>query len=226
MVTFKRPLVAVDDVYDQHVFTDGPQAVVWAIGALNQRKEVSYHYDRVNRNNFFIDFARKPRWNCPSPQTSNQPEGRPEKSDRSTSRSAEIRSETTNSNLENFRNVDLSREVVPESTNDNDIWKIPPIVCPADKTFRVQIGPTGGKRLTQITGKVGWGVAFWVNGLMSPELVVERGQTYNFIVEGGNDAMHSSRRHQLYITDSSEGGFQHKTYEEQIKESKLDHLLD
>lgn len=67
MVTFKRPLVAVDDIYDQHVYSDGPQAIIWAIGALNQRKEVSYHYNRVNRNNFFIDFSRKPKWNCPSP---------------------------------------------------------------------------------------------------------------------------------------------------------------
>lgn len=55
---------------------------------------------------------------------------------------------------------------------------------------------------------------------MAPEIVVERGTTYNFIVETGNDAEHSSRKHPFYITDSSEGGFQHKSYEEQIKESK------
>lgn len=221
MITFKRPLVAVDDAYDQHVYSDGPQAIVWAIGSLNDRKEVSYHYNRVNRNNFFIDFTRKPKWNCPSPQTSNAEQ--PEKpADKPTSRSSEIETNSNNA-IENFRNVevhDLNREPTPESSNDKDVWRIPPIVCPADRTFRVQIGPTGGKRLSQITGKVGWGVALWIGGLMAPEIVVERGTPYNFIVETGNDPVHSSRKHPFYITDSSEGGFEHKTYEEQIKESK------
>lgn len=53
---------------------------------------------------------------------------------------------------------------------------------------------------------------------MSPELVVERGQQYTFILETGNDPEHSSRKHPFYITDSSEGGFSHKPYEQQIKE--------
>lgn len=151
MVTFKRPLVAVDDIYDQHVYSDGPQGVVWAVGLLNQRKEVSYHYNRANRNNFFIDFTRRPKWNCPSPQTSSS------QSEKPTSRSSEIEPSpntnvdtNTNHNIENFRNVEvheINKEVVPESTNnDKDVWKIPPIVCPADRTFRVQIGPTGNSK--------------------------------------------------------------------------------
>lgn len=154
MITFKRPLVAVDDIYDQHVYSDGPQAIVWAIGSLNQRKEVSYHYNRVNRNNFFIDFTRKPKWNCPSPQTSGTEQ--PEKPDKPTSRTSEIETTSSNNNIENFRNVevhDLNREVAPESSNDKNVWRVPPIVCPADRTFRVQVGPTGGKRLSQITGR-------------------------------------------------------------------------
>ena len=225
MITFKRPLVAVDDLYDQHVYSDGPQAIVWAIGSLNQRKEVSYHYNRVNRNNFFIDFTRKPKWNCPSPQISTADQ--PEKPDKSASRSSEIET-NSNTNIENFRNVevhDLNREVVPEASSDKDVWHIPPIVCPADRTFRVQVGPTGGKRLRQLHGTEGWGVALWIGGLMAPEIVVERGTTYNFIVETGNDPMHSSRKHPFYITDSSEGGFQHKSYEEQIKESEYRSLM-
>ena len=33
----------MDEKYDQHIYSDGPQAVVWAIGQLNDKEEVSYH---------------------------------------------------------------------------------------------------------------------------------------------------------------------------------------
>ena len=35
-------------------------------------------------------------------------------------------------------------------------------------------------------GHVSWGIAWYINGLLIPEIHVERGQTYTFIVEGGN----------------------------------------
>ena len=225
-------------MYDQHVYSDGPQGIVWAIGPLNEQKEVSYHYNRANRNNFFIDFTRRPLWKCPSPQTSNSVEKfeRTEKTDKPTARSSEteplsnpLPPNSNSNNIENFRNVEVhdlnpninNKEVMSESKNDDkENWRIPPIVCPSDRTFRIQMGPTAGTRLSKITGKVGWGVTFWVNGLMAPEIVVERGVPYNFIIETGNDEATASRRHPFYITDSNEGGFQHKTYEEQMKESK------
>ncbi|RZB39621.1 Skeletor, isoforms B/C [Asbolus verrucosus] len=52
------------------------------------------------------------------------------------------------------------------------------------------------------------------------EITVERGQTYNFIVEGGSDSSNPARYHPFYISDSNEGGFGQKTLEEQ-KEQKV-----
>lgn len=94
-------------------------------------------------------------------------------------------------------------------------WFIPSIVCPSDRTFYAQIGPTGGvhRGLASVTPS-----AWYINGLMVPELVVERGQVYRFIVEGGNDKTTLSRRHPMYLTDSQEGGFNFKTDDERQRE--------
>lgn len=75
------------------------------------------------------------------------------------------------------------------------------------KEITVRIGPTGGKRgYTPITGIPSWGIAWYLNDELIPELYVERGETYTFIVEGGNNPQQSARYHPFYITDSNEGG--------------------
>ncbi|XP_015782151.1 protein Skeletor, isoforms B/C [Tetranychus urticae] len=73
--------------------------------------------------------------------------------------------------------------------------------------LRAQIGPAGGDRgYTAITGLQSWGIAWWVNGKLIPEIVVQRGKNYTFIVEGGNDPSNQAQYHPLYITDNREGG--------------------
>lgn len=65
----------------------------------------------------------------------------------------------------------------------------PTRVIIGEKTISVKIGPTGGKRgYTPITGHPSWGIAWYLNDLLIPELYVERGQTYTFVVEGGDDS--------------------------------------
>ena len=65
-----------------------------------------------------------------------------------------------------------------------------------------------------ISGRVGWGIAYYVNGLLIPEITVVRGKQYTFVVEAGNDPTRSAKRHPFYITDDFEGGFEFKTAEE------------
>lgn len=43
-------------------------AVLWAVGPLNQRSEVSYHSQFLKKDKF-IDFSRQPFWNCPIPES-------------------------------------------------------------------------------------------------------------------------------------------------------------
>lgn len=49
IVTFQRSLKAQDE-FDKPVITNGSQPVIWALGPLNSRQEVSYH-SLANRGN-------------------------------------------------------------------------------------------------------------------------------------------------------------------------------
>lgn len=87
-----------------------------------------------------------------------------------------------------------------------------PCYEPADGVFYAQIGPSGGQSgYNAITGHVGWGVAWYINGLLIPEINVVRGKTYTFVVEGGYDPERPARYHPFYITDDPEGGYEFKT---------------
>ena len=82
---------------------------------------------------------------------------------------------------------------------------------PSDGVFFAQIGPTGGDQgYASITGHVGWGIAWYINGLLIPEIYVVRGKTYTFVIEGGNDPSQPATYHPFYITDDKEGGYQYK----------------
>jgi hypothetical protein len=71
IVTYQRPLKAADD-FDRPIFVNKTQAIIWAIGPLNQRFEVSYHSTFLKKNKL-IDFGRQPFWNCPIPEGEGKP---------------------------------------------------------------------------------------------------------------------------------------------------------
>lgn len=105
----------------------------------------------------------------------------------------------------------------PAPVVKRDAWDIPAIQCyePEDGVFYAQMGPTGGKRgYPAITGHVGWGISWYINGLLIPEINVVRGKTYTFVVEGGLDPEIPAKYHPFYITDDSVGGYEYKTDEE------------
>lgn len=66
IVTYQRPLRA-SDAYDRPVLTNQSQAIIWAIGPLNQRDEVSFHTSYLKKDVLF-DFGRQAKWNCPMPE--------------------------------------------------------------------------------------------------------------------------------------------------------------
>lgn len=84
-------------------------------------------------------------------------------------------------------------------------WAINKIV--GQTTITARIGPTGGKRGYEAqTGSPSWGISWYLNDMLIPELYVERGETYMFVVEGGFKTDNPARYHPFYITDSREGG--------------------
>ncbi|XP_013780945.1 protein Skeletor, isoforms B/C-like [Limulus polyphemus] len=92
-----------------------------------------------------------------------------------------------------------------EKSDKVKVW--PPQKISGVSTFEARIGPTGGdKGYTPITGHQSWGIAWWINDLLIPEITVERGKNYTFIVEGGSDPTNTAEYHPLYITNNAEGG--------------------
>jgi len=84
--------------------------------------------------------------------------------------------------------------------------------------FFAQIGPTGGDNgYSAITNHVGWGISWYINGLLIPEIYVVRGKTYTFVVEGGDDKKFAAGYHPFYITDDPEGGYEFKNAQERRK---------
>ncbi|XP_012528510.1 protein Skeletor, isoforms B/C isoform X2 [Monomorium pharaonis] len=200
IVTYQRPLKASDEL-DLPILTNRSQAIIWAVGPLNERQEVSFHshYLRTDR---FIEFGRPPAWNCPMPDQ--------EPSDVN---------ETASSHQVTLRTPQRV-QATPAPASTKDAWEIPPIQCyePEDGVFYAQMGPTGGKHgYPAITGHVGWGISWYINGLLIPEINVVRGKRYTFVVEGGLEADIPARYHPFYITDDPIGGYYHKTAEEKAK---------
>ena len=87
-------------------------------------------------------------------------------------------------------------------------WTIPPLCINSENNvINAYIGNTGGlKGYKGITGQDGWGIAWYLNGLLIPVVYVLRGTTVRFNVYGGNDATNAAEYHPFYITSSDEGG--------------------
>ncbi|KAL7731006.1 hypothetical protein ACLKA6_014229 [Drosophila palustris] len=248
IVTYQRSLSATDRL-DLPISVTDAESVVWAIGPLNDYREVSFH-TYYNKHLHQIEFGRQPKWNCPLP------EGAKPGSDSAEQEEEEATSQRTSStggagyppagrpNIEpdeefyenrpqalhgttpahapqRRQETALSTQhrpvPTPKPVNSNGAWDIPPIQChePEDGVFYAQMGPTGGKHgYPAITGHVGWGISWYINGLLIPELHVVRGRTYTFVVEGGNNPDIPAKYHPFYISDDPVGGYEHKREEE------------
>jgi len=66
IVTYQRSLSATDRL-DLPISVSDAESVVWAIGPLNDYKEVSFH-TYYNKHLHQIEFGRQPKWNCPLPE--------------------------------------------------------------------------------------------------------------------------------------------------------------
>lgn len=65
-----------------------------------------------------------------------------------------------------------------------------------------------------ITGISGWGISWYLNGLLIPKIELYRGFEYTFIVEGGDDPSNPARYHPFYITNNDRGGYLVKSEQE------------
>ncbi|OXU29814.1 hypothetical protein TSAR_013407 [Trichomalopsis sarcophagae] len=216
IVTYQRPLKASDEL-DRQIYTNISQAVIWAIGPLNDKGEVSFHSNYL-KGDRFIEFGRPPAWNCPVPELQEaQPQQQHQNRVQHQPQQSQKLQEDSYAQVAPTTRRPHRPQATPAPAPRNGAWEIPPIECyePEDGVLYAQMGPTGGKHgYPAITGHVGWGISWYINGLLIPEIHVVRGKEYSFVVEGGNDEDKPARYHPFYITDDPVGGYQHKTPEE------------
>lgn len=91
---------------------------------------------------------------------------------------------------------------------EQEAWDPQVIMDPEVTEFTVRIGPSGGdKGYNAITGTPSWGIAWYVNDLLIPEIYVERNVTYTFRILGGDDPNVPADYHPFYISDDPVGGY-------------------
>ncbi|XP_013385793.1 protein Skeletor, isoforms B/C [Lingula anatina] len=90
------------------------------------------------------------------------------------------------------------------------------------RIFTARLGPTGGKRGYEgITGRPSWGIAWYINDILIPELILKRGVSYIFLINGGHTESNQANYHPFYITDDPEGGYIQYTTPEQRQKVKI-----
>lgn len=97
-------------------------------------------------------------------------------------------------------------------------WPIP--VIRDTLLFTASIGPAGpeNKGYAAITGQQSWGIAWYINNQLIPEIEVQRGIEYTFTIQGGSDPSNPAKYHPFYITDSAQGGYVRKSGSEKQSE--------
>lgn len=77
-----------------------------------------------------------------------------------------------------------------------------------------------------IIGISGWGISWYLNGLLIPQIELYRGFEYTFIVEGGDDPSNPARYHPFYITNNERGGYLVKSEQERkVRAETLRHRV-
>lgn len=229
-ITFRRNLMNTGDDGDKVFRTTGSTYIIWAVGKLNKFKEPRYHH-MYSKGDFKIEFGRKVMKNCfqftmPShDQTDNS-------NDVAFTRQQAAALSTTNNAAQNDRKSPLSflssfsrspasmpiassqsaadSALAPFYTSPS--WGQPVMLNKSATTFYARLGHPGVRKgYMHMTGEGSAGLVWYINGLMSPILHVQRGKTYTFRVEGGNTFDKSYRfYHPFYITDEQYGGYVHQ----------------
>uniref|UniRef100_A0A0N5C4F3 Protein Skeletor n=1 Tax=Strongyloides papillosus TaxID=174720 RepID=A0A0N5C4F3_STREA len=92
---------------------------------------------------------------------------------------------------------------------DGEPWRVTSLLGTQSRTnFTFQLGPSGGMKgyanmMHSRPPKNVW----YVNGYLC-EIYLKRGETYNFIVEGGNEVKSQEYNNALYISEDKYGGYE------------------
>lgn len=182
-ITYRRTLKPTSDPGDLEIYEDRKTSIIWALGRLakNGRVVEPSFHHTYPKNHVEIDFGRKESQNKCIPFTR-------------TSLTHKRRSATDGHLIEKKR------------------WGPFRLFDPTLRSFDARLGPSGGEKgYAGTTGLPSSGLAWYINGYMTPELYLRRGLTYAFRVEGGNDPYKPEYYHPFIVTNEPIGGFERLT---------------
>lgn len=233
-ITFRRNLINTGDEGDKVFRTTGSSYIVWAVGTLNKFKEPRYHH-MYSKGNFKIEFGRKITKNCFQFSVPSQdPTLNANDAAFSRQQVAALTGPSTQANeiksplgflarisgaSNSMANLQSSSDSGgQQQVSDSPLapfqlamtpWGQPVVLNKSATVFYARLGHPGVRKgYMHITGEGSPGLVWYINGLMSPILYVQRGKTYTFRIEGG-DTFDKSYRfyHPFYITDEPYGGY-------------------
>lgn len=192
--TFTRPLNSSDTQYDNPISLTGPQAVVWAMGPVNQGVILQHPTGFRATPNVLVDFA--------SGSTSNA------------SLCGKLSTEECCKDRYRESTDPTSTPTTSPPPSCKSCRKKRDKVGTKRSRLIFTIGPSGGQcGYEKLTGSGGgWGIAWYVDGCLIPHLKLQRGKNYTFCVLGGNDSSLPSEYHPLYLTSSPVGGYYQNIY--------------
>jgi len=223
-ITFRRNLMNTGDEGDKVFKTTGSSFIVWAVGRLNKFKEPRYHH-MYSKGDMKIEFGRKIMKNCfqftvPSHDPAHNANDVAFSRQQVAALSTGTHSNDRKSALEFLSHFSGSQSpsstqnmISPESVlapfYNTASWGQPVMLNKSATVFYARLGHPGvQKGYMHMTGEGSPGLVWYINGLMSPILHVQRGKTYTFRVEGGNSFDKGYRfYHPFYITDEPYGGY-------------------
>ena len=182
-ITYRRTLKPTSDPGDLEIYEDRATSIIWALGRLakNGRVVEPSFHHTYPKNHVAIEFGRKESQNKCIPFTR-------------TSLTHKRRSATDGHLIEKKR------------------WGPFRLFDPTLRSFDARLGPSGGEKgYAGTTGLPSSGLAWYINGYMTPELYLRRGLTYAFRVEGGNDPYKPEYYHPFIVTNEPVGGFERLT---------------
>jgi len=186
-VAFRRRLHIPGDLGDRDIKEDGETSVIWAVGRLakNGRNwEPSFHHTYPKKH-VTVDFAREGEINNCIPFTKPKVTG------------AMMMDE---GGLHMMDMLTMGRRVRP--------WRTSRIYDPSKRSFDARVGPSGGRRgYSGMTGMPNSGLAWYIDGILAPEIYLRRGLSYTFSVEGGHDPYNAEHYHPFVISTSQVGGY-------------------
>ncbi|CAL8090895.1 unnamed protein product [Orchesella dallaii] len=183
VIKYRRQLKASDDI-DRDFITDQPISVIWALGRMMKTNEPGFHrlYPKALKT---IQLVRNKQSSTVSVSEDDGDDGNP-------------------TSIDSNACVPF---LLPDESKRVKAWGPIRLVDGKLRQFTARIGPSAGLRGYEgVSGYANPGYAWYIHGYVTPELYMQRGVTYSFRVEGGNNPHNLETYHPFIITNEPIGG--------------------